>query len=276
MTLFFVIAAGPSYMDVSEGEWEYLKNKHTITFSRVPYGSRNTEYYFSIERYYLDKEVLSYIAKLGYLDTKLLLSIPKSLKLARELGFKHIRKIIKQNFYFMPSRQPWFTDEPEPPHSFYETRAKNFHQPLFRFRGQLSAVINACLILGATEIRLIGVDLNNQKNFYQYPEYLKEICKDEWTINRYLLLERNKYESSLKLFVDGNPKFNPNNMHTTNTPITEDRWKGRMIRGIADVIEWMDKSMREEEMRGIYVTNKNSLLYKQNKIEYKGIMDEIK
>jgi hypothetical protein len=36
------------------------------------------------------------MAKLGYLDTNLLLSIPESIYYARELGFKSIRKILKQ------------------------------------------------------------------------------------------------------------------------------------------------------------------------------------
>ena len=98
----------------------------------------------------------------------------------------------------MPTKKPWFIDEPEPPHSFMECRAKNFHQPIFRFRGQLIAVINACLILGATEIRLIGVDLNDQLNFYQYPEYLKKVCKDKETINYYIEFDKKAYKESLR------------------------------------------------------------------------------
>ena len=271
----YVIAAGSSYMDVTEEEWKYLEDKHTITFARVPYGSRKTEYYFSIERDYTDKSVLKYMAKLGYLDTKLLLYIPQSIKLARELGFKSIRKILKQSVLFLPSRQPWFMDESEPPHKFIECRAKNFHQPIFRYRGQLIAVINACLILGATEIRLIGVDLNDQWNFYDNYDYLERVCKDKYTIDVY-----KKHNSSRMVKdryagkKDENPDYDPTKMHTTNMPIyNRDRWGNRPIRGVADLVQWMNKEMIEEGMEGIFITNKNSLLYKENKLRYRGIID---
>jgi hypothetical protein len=272
MSLFYVIAAGPSYMDITEEEWEFLSDKHTLTFTRVPYGSRKFEYYMSIERDYIDKSVLIYMVKLGYLDTKLLLSIPESIKLARELGFKSIRKILKQTFYFMPSRRPWFINESSPPHSFLESRAKNFHQPIFRFRGQLSAAINSALILGATEIRLIGVDLNNQLNFYQYDDILRKVCKDKETIDYYLQYNKEAYKQDLndkeKQFED----FNPDTMHTTNVPLIDSTWN-KPLRGIGDILKWMDKELRNEGLEGIYITNKNSLLYKENKLKYKSIME---
>lgn len=260
-------------MDVTEKEWKYLENQHTMTFARVPYGSRKFEYYFSIEREHLDKSVLTYMARLGYLDTKLLLYIPQSIKLARELGFKKIRKILKRNFYFMPSCKPWFTDEPNPPHTFYETRAKNFHQPLFRYRGQLIATINACMILGATEIRLIGVDLNDQNNFYQYPEILKKVCLDEETINDYLLYEKNNYYRGVNEVKELNPDYNPQNMHSTEITIKEDKWGNREMRGTSDILQWIDKEMKKEGMKGLYCTSKKSLLVKEDKLELKTIME---
>jgi hypothetical protein len=270
MTLYYIFGAGLSYMDVTEDEWKYLEDKHTLTFARVPYGSRKFEYYMSIEREYADESVLRYMAKLGYLDTKLLLSIPQSINLARELGFKHIRKITKQTFYFMPSRKPWTTDEPEPPHSFYESRARNFHQPLFRFRGQLSAAVNSALILGATEIRLIGVDLNDQLNFYQYEDILRKVCKDEETINCYLQHNKETFGNEVSDKQKQYQEFNPDTMHTTNTPLMDLTWN-RPLRGISDVLEWMDKEMKKESLEGIYITNKNSLLYKENKLQYRSI-----
>lgn len=274
MTLFYVIAAGPSYMDVTEDEWDYLKDKHTLTFTRVPYGSRKFEYYMSIEREALDKSVLTYMTKLGYLDTKLLLSIPESLQLAKELGFRHIQPVVKQNFYFLPSRRPWFVDEEYPPHKFKECRAKVFRQPLFRYRGQLSAAINCALILGATEIRLIGVDLYNQMNFYQYEEILRKLCKDEKTINEYIEHDKKTFERDLSIKKEKYPEYNKDTTHTTNMPYyEEDRWGKRPLRGVVDVIQWMDKELREEGMEGIYITNKKSLLYTQDKIQYRGITD---
>lgn len=272
--LFYIIASGPSYMDITEEEWKYLENKHTITFTRVPYGGRRTEYYLSIEGFYVDKEVLEYMAKLGYLDTNLLLYIPESLKLAKELGFKKIRQIVKGNFYFMPSMKPWFTNESNPPHTFLETRAKSFRQPLFRFRGQLTAVINACIILGASEIRLISVDLNSQKSFYQYPELLNKVCEDKGVIERYIDYNNKRHDIEMNDVVKEYSKFDLNTMHSTNTPLYESKWEGKSIRGIADVLEWINKEMKSEGMDGLYICNKESLLYKQNKLEYRGILDE--
>lgn len=277
MPLFYIIAAGPSYMDVTDEEWNHLKDKHTLTFARVPYGSRKTEYYMSIERDYIDKSVLTYMAKLGYLDTKLLLSIPQSLALAKQLGFKSVRKIFKQTFYFMPSRRPWFSDEESPPHSFYECRAHSFHQPIFRFRGQLIAAINCALILGATEIRLIAVDLNSQLNFYQYADILNKVCKDKETIHDYMdyeskeLYVKNYNEQSMEDKKKTYPQFNPEKQHLSNLPIDEGRWGGKKLRGISDVIQWIDKELQSEGFEGVFITNKDSLLFKENKLRYRSI-----
>lgn len=275
--IYYIIAGGPSYLDVTEEEWKYLGDKHTLTFARIPYGSRKFEYYFSIERHHLDKAVLDYISKLGYLDTKLLLSIPESIEYAKQLGFKHITPVYKQNFYFLPSRKPWFVDEPEPPHPFRISRAKTFRQPIFRFRGQLIATINACIILGATEIRLIAVDLNDQYNWYDRDnhKYFKLLCKDEDTIKEYLEYQQSDYvKKRVGSKTNLNPDYNPNKMHTTEMPMYED-WKygHRAIRGVSDVLQWMDSELREEGMGGIFITNKTSRLYKDNKLRYKDISD---
>lgn len=275
MTLFYIIGAGPSYMDVTEEEWKYLEDKHTLTFTRVPYGSRKFEYYFSIERNYLDKSVLEYMEKLGYTDTKLILYLPESIVLAKKLGFNRIGWVNKQTFYFMPSRQPWFLDESKPPHKFIKCRAKSFMEPIFRFRGQLTATVNSALILGATEIRLIGVDLNNQKNFYQYEDILRKVCKDEKTVNDYLEFDRIKHELGVKEELNKYKEYNQDTMHSTNTPITDEtKWGNRQLRGVADTLQWMDSELKEEGLSGIYITNKNSLLFKENKLEYKSIMGD--
>jgi hypothetical protein len=268
------MACGPSIANITEEEWKFLEDKNTISFSRFPYSSRKTKYYLSIERDYLDREVLGYMAKLGYIDTTILLSIKDSLILARELGFKYIRKIVKKNFYFMPSRQPWFVDKPKPPHSFYTTRAKNFHQPLFRYRGQLTAVINACIILGATEIRLCGVDMNNQINFYD-TEYLDKWCKDKGTVERYREYIKKILDENRKEIKGRFKEFDPNTMHSTNVEIKEEyKYGNRPMRGTIDLLEWMNDEMITEGMEGIYITNKDSKPYKINKLRYKGIMDE--
>jgi len=270
--IFYIIGAGPSFLDVTEEEWKYLEDKNTITFARVPLGGHKTKYYFSIERYSVDKDMLEYLKYLGHEDTKLLLSIPDSQKLARELGFKDIQRVIKGNFYFMPSRRPWFIDETEPPCSFYETRAKHFRQPLFRYRGQLTAIINACLILGATEIRLIGIDLNNQWAFYDDIDYVKSVCDSEYHINNFINFYNYYVNEMLPKDTYRNQEFNPNKMHTTNiVEYEKEKYGERGQRGVSDLLEWMSKEMKKEGMEGIYITNKKSYLYKNNKLDYREI-----
>ncbi len=274
--LYYIIAAGPSYMDVTEDEWQFLEDKNTLTFARIPYGSREFKYYMSIERDYLDRSVLSYMAELGYLNTKLLLSLPQSIDLAKQLGFKYIKRIIKENFYFLPSRRPWFVDEESPPHKFKECRAKSFREPIFRYRGQLSATVNCALLLGATEIRLIGVDLNNQKKFYDYPEILSKVCKSQKVIDEYNTYNNSDYVKGLmQKKMETYKGFDESIMHTTNMPYVElEKWGERKLRGIADILQWMNQELKEEGLNGIYITNKNSLLFKESKLQYKSIMED--
>ena len=53
----------------------------------------------------------------------------------------------------------------------------------------------------------------------------------------------------------------------------KNKWGNRQLRGMADVLQWIDEEIREEGLNGIYTTSKNSLLYKENKLEYKGITE---
>lgn len=266
---FYIMATGPSINEITDEEWTYLKDKNTIGISKFPYSSKQLKYFLSLYGEDIDAEVIPYIAELGYLDTTLLLYDPLSIKLSKLLGFNNIKRIRKGNYYFTPSRKSWFTDELEPPNSFYDTRAKNFHQPLFRYKGQTTAAINAALILGAEEIRLCGVDLNCQWSFF-------EISMNRWLTDsairfhyqNTLIPRRNRgiREKSIK-------DYDPNLMHTTGIPIEENKWNGRKQRGAIDLYEWIDKELRKEGMNGMYITTKNSALY--GKLKYRGIIDAI-
>lgn len=278
--IFYIMGTGPSINDITDEEWRYLEDKHTISFAGFPYSDKKTEYYFSIEREHIDKRMLDIMARNGFLDTKLLLYIFPSIEHARKLNFIDIKKVYKQNSYFLPSRKPWFTDEEEPPHKFIESRAKNFRQIIFRFRGQLSAVINASLILGATEIKLCGIDLNCQKNFFETEyqegtnprwvksEYIKEIYK---TLNEGSKERLSRKKQQVEMFKD----YDEKNIHTTELLYVDSKKFGdRKLRPISEVIQWMDKELRDEGMEGIFITNKKSKLYTDNKLEYREIMDE--
>jgi len=98
---------------------------------------------------------------------------------------------------------------------------------------------------------------------------------DKDTIKEYLNYDRNAHRKGMDNIIKSYKEFDDNIMHSTNIPITEDRWNGRTLRGVADVIEWMDREMRNEGMSGIYITSKKSLLYKENKLRYKEIINEV-
>jgi len=136
------------------------------------------------------------------------------------------------------------------------------------------------LILGATEIRLIGIDLNCQKNFFEI-EYQEGVdprwVKDSRIKQIYDELNKGSKERLQEkmarsvMFKDYDKRKN----HTTELLYRdENKWGNRALRPMSDVVQWMDKELREEGYNGIYISNKKSKLYTDNKLEYKSIMDE--
>jgi len=281
--IFYVMGTGPSVDEITEEEWEYLKNKNTLSFGGWPYCGIPTKYFMTYERpnsnidSIYNKKERTFDIKLDILslyknfDTTLLLYYPEDIEYAIKKGFKKIIPIYRRNAWFYPSRTPWFTDERDPPHTFKQCRAHNFNQPLFRFRGSLSAAINCALILGATEIRLIGIDLNCQRDFYEDTEKWIKHDKVREVFENVILKNR---LSDLEFRMKNNNRLDPNKTHITDTPWPRPEWHNRIIRGMSDTIQWMDQEIREEGMDGIYITSKNSKLYIDNKLTYKGIMDE--
>jgi len=267
--VFYITAPGKSINDIKDDEWEFLKDKNTIAFSHFPLSGKKTKYHFSFEEYESDVRNLNLIKRNGYTNTILLLGLPKTINYARSIGFRKIIPIIK-GMGMSFRGYPWTIDQEVPICKFNECRAFNFYQPLFRYRGSLSAVINSALVLGAKEIRLVGVDLNSQYYFFDGEERNKWIRDDyeiramEETLNRqkYLIEKRKKAKSTIN-------DYNPNIINDTNMPYYKD---GKILRNISDVIVWMDKEIREEGMYGIYTTSKKSDLY--NRLEYKSIMDD--
>ena len=281
--IFYIMAQGPSINDITDEEWEYLKDKDTIGFAAFPFSGKKTKYYFSYERRKLDKIWLSYMALHGHLDTILLLGIGDSIKHASDNGFKNIIPIHKgPALGFQPplsfKRHGWFLDQPNPPCKFKECRAYSFNQPLFRFRCQLSSVINVALILGAEEIRLCGVDLHRIYNFFELDKDKQLRTEDETKLlNEFLDISHSHRQVRVENTEKGTGAYEnimESELHITALPYKHPNFGGKQLRGMLDVLEWMDKELCKEGYNGIYVTNKKSELYKRNKLEYKPIMDD--
>lgn len=271
---FYIMGTGLSVNDITDEEWKFLEDKNTIGFGGFAFSSKKTRYNYSHEGTEFDAMVLTMLSKNKYHDTTLILHRPESIKLAMMMKFKKIVTIDKGSA-LLKRGVGWFMDEEYPPVKLKECLAPTFKYPLFRFRGSLSAVINSALILGAKEIRLIGIDLDCMKDFY--------FDIDRWAtdkISRKIIenkLEDHHYafESKVKSRPYMYKDFDIETMHTTAMPYKDkNRWGNRELRGMLDVLWWIDKELREMGHRGIYVTNKRSQLYKQNKLEYKEIMEE--
>jgi len=261
--VMYILASGPSIADITDEEWKFLEDKKTLGIGGFPYSNRKTTYYMNIETPEICKQYIEVIYMNGFIDTTLISPYIKSMILANALGFKKFIPIITGTALFMPDRKGWFMDEEYPPHKFKNCRANKFYQPLFRFRGSLSAAINLSLLLHADEIRLVGVDLASHEHFYN--ENIN-ISKDKYDKR----ISSRKYSYAKSGF-----DFDEKTMHSTDIPYRDvSRWGNRLLRPISDVIQWMNQELLEEGHNGIFITSKKSKLYIENKLEYKSITDE--
>jgi len=266
--IFYIMAPGKSINNVTDEEWDFLKKENTISFSHFVFSNKPTNYHFSYESLLTDKVHLDQLKKNGFIDINLLLGIQETRNYAKAKGFKNITNIIKGPA--MPfNGNPWRLDEAKPRVRFKRCRAYDFNRPLFRYRGSLSSVLNATLILGADEIRLVGVDLNSQYYFFDGNEDKwanDDIDKERmaFIINNQKNLIRRRFDSKT-MVKEYNPKV-------TNDTDELYNFHGIEIRGISDTVQWIDEELRAEGHNGIYITNKESKLY--NRLQYKNIMDD--
>ena len=271
---FYVMATGTSVNDITDEEWKFLEDKNTVALGAFALSGKKTKYNYSHEGIILDELVLRAMKKNGYLDTVVFLHWIKSIRYASNLGFKNIIPVMKGTALIKPGLG-WFMDEEYPTIKLINCLARNFTEPMFRFRGSLSAAINVALILGAQEIRLVGVDLDCMNDFFFDIDRWAKDDEDRELIQ----MKLDKHYSSITQKIESRPYmydgFNPETMHTTAIPYKDkSRWGDRQLRGMLDVIWCMDKELKEVGHRGIYVTSKKSELYKQNKVEYKSIMED--
>lgn len=240
MSLFYIFATGPSINDITDDEWGYIKDKETLGISHFPLKGVKTKYYYSHEYVRDGAIVLDKMKKDGYTDTRLFLFEPKTVDYAKKIGFQHITRIRKGQARVPPMHEP-----------YEHFMAKSIDQPIFRPRGTLAAAINVALILGASEIRLCGVDLNNQEHFYDEMNDYKKFSE-----------EHKKIEDAKHKNLSG---WDRERIHSTAC----DREGGTAL----DVIAWINDYMKRSGRR-LYCCNHSSMLVTENVLDFKGIMDE--
>jgi hypothetical protein len=106
-----------------------------------------------------------------------------------------------------------------------------------------------------TEIRLVGVDLTEEKSFFHdFPEYKMIVS----------YMNEIKEEKGKKL-----SNWNKEQIHSTACPSKTEYGE------IATVIEFLSELRKEleEENIKLYVSSKKSRLYKDGILEFKGIME---
>jgi len=269
--VFYIFGTAPSINNITQQEWLYLKNEETLGIGLFPFSHKQLKYYHCWEGG-VEELLIEILLNDNFTSSTLLLGTERteSIKNAFNYGFNVI-PVIKGRGAYPFKGKSWFMDEDIPCCSFKDCRAHNFKQGLFRFRGSLSAAINSALILGATEIRLVGVDLTSEDDFY--------FNINRWHNQKYV----NQINQIKQMHIDDvnlRKKNQPNltkqleTVNITNIPYTYKKFGSNVLRPIEDVISWMDVEIRNEGFNGIFVCNKDSLLYKHNKIEYKSIMGD--
>ena len=129
-------------------------------------------------------------------------------------------------------------DKDDPPYGFDDVWATSWDQELFGFRGTLMVAINAATIMGATEVVLCGVDLEDNHHFYS--ETVDHSGFDSW-------------------IQEGTPEWDPETgVHSTCVP-------ARGCRGVLDGLRWVSKNIN------IKCAYKGSLLVDRGILEYKSI-----
>ena len=119
------------------------------------------------------------------------------------------------------------------------------------------------------------MDLNNQWAFYDNIEYIKSVCDNKESIERFEKFFYDYTHGGIERSYEHIEHLDPDKIHTVDMVTTEpDRFGDRGIRGMSDIIQWMDREMVKEGMEGIFITNKKSKLYKENMLRYREIMNE--
>jgi hypothetical protein len=112
-----------------------------------------------------DKFPLSLIKKNKFMDTIIYTHNDELYNYLSKIGFKNNNKIKAKRMMRCFSGNIWYHLTPKPDNILNDF-GKNIEEELIAFRGQLSTAINLAYTMKPTEIRLVGVDLTEEKSFF--------------------------------------------------------------------------------------------------------------
>lgn len=249
----YILGCGPSINNITDEEWKYLENKETISFSNFPYKKIRSKYHIATENFYDDKKVLRMISKNKFMDTIIYTHEDETYNIAQILGF-NVNKIFVRKGRNNFNGKAWL-HKTQVPGKLLDNFGKTKNDPLFTYRGQLSTTLNFAYTLNPDEIRLIGVDLNSQSHFFDTDESLQSLVR---------------YQQSVESKKTKEKDWNKDTIHSTACPIETPI--GLLV-SITEIIKQL-KNEFNEIGKEIYVCNKNSKLYIDSILKYKGVMDE--
>jgi len=255
MKTIYIMATGPSINDITDDEWDYLKDKETIGFSFFPFKDKKTKYHLAAESIKFDKFCLDRMKENGFTDTIIYTHKRDTRLYSKKLGFT-VNKfdVIKA----IPSLDDnvWVSGN-EKPIRLLKNYAKTLSEPLVHYKCQLTTAINLAYTMKPTEIRLCGVELNSNKYFYDDYKELETLISYHEKVNREVLKKHKDWDI--------------NKHHPTAHPFFNS-WHDAKLATIVEYLRELNKEMKEEGIN-MCVCTKNSLLYTDAEIEYKGIMD---
>jgi hypothetical protein len=174
--IIYVFGTGPSINDITEEEWEYVRNSNSIGFSWFFKKGFETDFYYTHENDHQPKGLAQTIVDSKWEKVKVILGCTDGVFINEPNQFPRLTKRVNtSNFIFSFAGHKWKLEDEVPPVPFRYWWAKKWNHYLCGFKGQLSAVINLCTLLEADEIRLCGIDLYDNTHFYPYEEGSKHV-----------------------------------------------------------------------------------------------------
>lgn len=249
---FYIVATGPSINDLTQTQRDIITNGESLSFSHIPFANIKTKYYMLCEDLESCMMGLNKAIENKYTDSILISNKLEVVKHSMVNGYKKVKFIRVGRTGRAFNGSTWFDGMPKPD-SILPKFGSSFRQELFNFRGQLSVAINIAYLLEATDIRLVGVDLNNNKHFYDSNPDLKFIA------DRYNTFLHKKSENYTNKDFDSH--------HTTDLPLKGDG------NNIAPISVFLGELRKELEAEGKTLTccSKGSKLVRDGILEYSEI-----
>jgi len=250
MNIVYIIGCGPSINKITNSEWKYLEDKETLSFATFPFKDKKTKYFMATESPFDNKLSLRRLKENNFMDTIIYTHKSETFDLADEMGFNPIMIEVRKGKHNFNGIN-WLHGNPVPGR-LLDNFGVSIDDPLFNYRGQMSTALNLAYTFNPSEIRLIGVDLNAQNHFFDGIKGLEFLTK---------------YHNWVEEKKAGKSGWSRDGVHRSASPINKN---GELLVSVLEIIAQFKKELNEIS-KNIYVCSKDSKLYTDNILEYRGI-----